>query len=316
MPAQQNPLLDLELQVRDLLSRGTPDTLGAAENLIRSFVTNAPANSGGQLLELQKSLLEKRGEQKKAQRTKSGVSSILQRRRTGDRPLSTPSIDDPLKILQQFGPSQEGVEPQAGQPGGAPLLTNEAMQLPPELAQELQSFTEQDIADLQGLLPQGMVKQLIDARNENVEAQQPQSELGGPKILAGQAEAFGKAGINLGSRNLVSEISTEEFDKLEAFEEQDKIRLERRIASAKIQGKLNQPLNINDLQNVVDPETLQSPTFGLTGKQLQEAQKEGRLIIASVKSIELARELQGSIAPLLRLMDLTKKLITAQPGAN
>ncbi len=312
MPTNQNPLVALELDVQNLLSRGTPETISAAENLIRSFVANAPnIGSAAGVGQLQKALLAKREEQ----RGKKKVSQIIGRRKTSRQPLSAPSLDDPLRRFEQLGPPAPGVTPQAGEPGGPPLISNIAgLQEPQqELPGQKEQFTEEELIELSESLPANVVQMLRTGREELVAGRSP---FGGPEITAKQAAEFGGAGINLGRRNLISQITTEEFNALDTFDTKSKVDVQRKLATAKLTRKLDEQFSINDLQSIINPHTLESPTFGLTGKELAEGQKSGRFVIASPKAIASARELQGASAPLLRLTELTKTLITAAPGQN
>lgn len=169
-----NPLRGLEFQVRDLISRGSSKNLRDAENLLRAFVSSPTAT--GDITNLQKELLKKREENQQRQ----AVQKVLQR---GRRQVPSPrtaarreALAAPLQEVVQMGPPEEGVVPQAGEPGG-PSLFQASPEAAQELAQgeadtmdELLDFTEQDIAELQQILPAASVKQLQEKRAEALAA--------------------------------------------------------------------------------------------------------------------------------------------------
>lgn len=176
--APTNPLAGIESQVRSLLSRGDTGSLGAAENLIRAFVGSVPSQAQARLAELQTQVGEKRTAARGRQRVQDIVGGAS-RRQAAEAARGREIRSQPLVLQEQQGPPALGVTPKPGEPGGRRLFTNpkgEQVASPiPVTEDELETFSESEIAELQEFLTTPQVKQLIERRDERVAQRQAEN---------------------------------------------------------------------------------------------------------------------------------------------
>ncbi|KKK76777.1 hypothetical protein LCGC14_2860230, partial [marine sediment metagenome] len=172
-------------------------------------------------------------------------------------------------------------------------------------------LSELQIAQLDRLVSPTALNQIINARNERVNP-----TLKGPEITAKQFEEFSRAGINLSGKEKLSQITPDQWKKANLFDDLEAKTLRDVIAGEKKAAALGAVIKTTDLLRMVNPDTLAHPNIGATLGQVQKLQKEGKLLVASPKTIESVRELRGNLAPLMRIRRLSKKLLTASPGGN
>ncbi|KKN66168.1 hypothetical protein LCGC14_0474580 [marine sediment metagenome] len=172
-------------------------------------------------------------------------------------------------------------------------------------------LTELQIAQLDKLVSPTALNQIINARNERVSP-----TLKGPEVTAKQFEDFSRAGVNLGKVNKLSQITPDQWKKLNTFDELEAKTLRDTIAKEKNAASLGARIKTTDLLRMVNPDTLAHPAIGATLGSVQRLQKSGKLIVASPKTIESVRELRGNLAPLMRIRRLSDKLLKASPGGN
>ena len=172
-------------------------------------------------------------------------------------------------------------------------------------------LTELQIAQLDKLVSPTALNQIINARNERVSP-----TLKGPEVTAKQFEDFSRAGVNLGKVNKLSQITPDQWKKLNTFDELEAKTLRDTIAKEKNSASLGARIKTTDLLRMVNPDTLAHPAIGATLGSVQRLQKSGKLIVASPKTIESVRELRGNLAPLMRIRRLSDKLLKASPGGN
>ena len=173
-------------------------------------------------------------------------------------------------------------------------------------------LTELQIAQLDRLVSSTALNQIINARNERVNP-----TLKGPEVTAKQFEDFARAGINFSSKiSNLSQITPDQWKKLNTFDELEAKTLRDVIGREKDTAALKAKVKTTDLLRMVNPDTLAHPDIGASLGNVQELQKQGKLIVASPKTIESVRELRGNLSPLMRIRRLSKKLLTANPGGN
>ena len=172
-------------------------------------------------------------------------------------------------------------------------------------------LTELQIAQLDRLVSSTALNQIINARNEKVSP-----TLKGPEVTAKQFEEFARAGINLGKATQLSQVTPDQWKKLNTFDDLEAKTLRDVISAEKDAAALKAEIKTTDLLRMINPDTSAHPNIGATLGEVQRLQKEGKLIIASPKTIESFRELRGNLAPLMRIRRLSKKMLTASPGGN
>ena len=329
-----NPLTSLQFQVQDLITADTPETLEAAENLIRSFAQNLPPGAGPQALSLQKQLATKREQRNTFNRVQeiarppadaAPETSAVDLVRTGGLDREGPArLEDfgfPTTVTNNLtDQAQQFQIPEGGREIGRLVSSDgtfaraiiEGPRGPEVQTGEAPPFDTGQIAELGLLLSKvkggsSILTQLIKQRGAGT---------GGAKLTALQSESLVKAGVNLGNRSLVTQITQSEFKLADELDAKETSRLKSQANAATKDDKLDEFLTVQDMLKVVNPVTLQGPQDNLTRRRLGQGLKDGTFIISTPKNITSARELQGAAAPLLRLFDLTKKLIVAQPGGN
>ncbi len=172
-------------------------------------------------------------------------------------------------------------------------------------------LSELQIAQLDRIVSPTALNQIINARNERVNP-----TLKGPEVTAKQFEDFSRAGINLGKVEKLSQITSDQWKKLDTFDDLEAKTLRDTVSAEKDAAVLRTPVKTTDLLRMIDPDTLAHPNIGTSFGQLQKLQKAGKVIVASTKTIESVRELRGNLAPLMRIRRLSEKLLTASPGGN
>ncbi len=172
-------------------------------------------------------------------------------------------------------------------------------------------LSELQIAQLDRIVSPTALNQMINARNERVNP-----TLKGPEITAKQFEEFSRAGVSLAGKEKLSQITPDQWKKANVFDDLEAKTLRDTIAGEKKAAALGAVIKTTDLLRMINPNTLAHPDIGATLGQVQKLQKEGKLLVASPKTIEAVRELRGNLAPLMRIRRLSKKLLTASPGGN
>ncbi len=172
-------------------------------------------------------------------------------------------------------------------------------------------LSELQIAQLDRIVSPTALNQIINARNERVNP-----TLKGPEITAKQFEEFSRAGVSLSGKEKLSQITPDQWKKANLFDDLEAKTLRDTIAGEKKAAALGAVIKTTDLLRMINPNTLAHPDIGATLGQVQKLQKEGKLLVASPKTIEAVRELRGNLAPLMRIRRLSKKLLTASPGGN